>query len=90
MTLDREEAKSSPGASQRSEDRQDWAKLKNLRRNPHRSLLVSKSDRRGYLALEGRATVMSADNADAEELRLALREVYREAAGTGAPQLGRL
>ncbi len=35
--------------------------------------------------LEGRATVLSADNTGAEELKLALRDVYRAASGTEHP-----
>jgi|TARA_Y100000310_G_scaffold160217_1_gene159949 PPOX class probable F420-dependent enzyme len=61
------------------------AKLRNLRRDPRCSLLVSKSDWRGYLVLEGQATVMSPDNTAAEELNAALRDVYRAAAGKEHP-----
>ena len=61
------------------------AKLANLRRNPRCSLLVSQADWWGYVVLEGRARVMSADNTDADELRLALRDVYRSASGKEHP-----
>ena len=61
------------------------AKLLNLQRDPRCSMMVSKRDWSGYLVLEGRAEVMSADNSDAEELRLALRDVYRAAAGKEHP-----
>ena len=61
------------------------AKLSNIRRNPRCSLLVSQADWWGYVVLEGRARVMSADNTDAEELRLALRDVYRSTSGKEHP-----
>ena len=60
---------------------EDRAKLSNLKRDPRCSLLVSHESWWGYVVLEGRARVMSADNTDAEELRLALRDVYRAASG---------
>ena len=59
----------------------DRAKLHNLKRDPRCSLLVSKDDWWGYLVLEGRAKIISSDNTDAEELKLALREVFRGASG---------
>ena len=59
----------------------DRAKLSNLRRDPRCSLLVSKESWWGYVVLEGNARIMSSDNSDADELRLALREVYRVIAG---------
>ena len=63
----------------------DRAKYKNLRRHPRASLLVSKNDWWGYLVLEGEATVLAPDNTDADELRLALRDVYRAAADKEHP-----
>ena len=63
----------------------DRAKYKNLRRHPRASLLVSKNDWWGYLVLEGEATVLAPDNTDADELRLALRDVYRAAADREHP-----
>ena len=63
----------------------DRAKLSNLSRNPRCSLLVSKEDWWGFVVLEGRAQVLTAGNTGAEELRLALREVYRAAAGRDHP-----
>ena len=63
------------------------AKLANLRRNPRCSLMVSRSDWRDYAVLEGRAQVLSPDTTPPEELRLALREVYR--AGSGKEHPGR-
>ena len=61
------------------------AKLANLMREPRCSLMVSQTDWRGYVVLEGRATVLSAETTDAEELRLALRDVYRAAASAEHP-----
>ena len=55
------------------------AKLANLLREPRCSLMVAQADWRGYVVLEGRATVLSAETTDAEDLRLALRDVYRAA-----------
>ena len=60
---------------------EDRAKLANLKRDPRCSLLVSHESWWGYVVLEGRARVMSPDNTDAEELRQALRDVYRAASG---------
>ena len=57
------------------------AKLHILRRNPNCTLLVSAEEGRPFVVLEGQARIMSANNTDAEELRLALRDVYRAAAG---------
>lgn len=59
----------------------DRAKLRNLRRNPRCSLLVSHDNWRPYVVLEGQAQVMAADNTDAEELKHALRDIYRSASG---------
>ena len=64
---------------------EDRAKLTNLRRDPRCSLLVSHESWWGYLVLEGRARIMSAGDTDAEELRLALRDVYRAAADEEHP-----
>ena len=61
------------------------AKLRNLRRDPRCSLLVSKESWWGYLVLEGRAVLLSRDNTSAEALRVALREVYQAAAGKEHP-----
>lgn len=60
---------------------EDRAKLWNLRRNPRCSMLVSHEDWRPYVVLEGQAQVLAADNTDAEELKHALRGVYRSASG---------
>jgi len=61
------------------------AKLNNLRRDSRCSLIVSKRDWSSYLVLEGRARVMAPDNTEAETLRLAMRDVYRAAAGKEHP-----
>ena len=63
----------------------DRAKLINLKRNPQCSLLVSKQDWWGYVVLEGHAQVISSDNTDAEELKMALRDGYRAAAAKEHP-----
>ena len=59
----------------------DRAKLRNLKRNTRCTLLVSQDSWWGYLVLEGHADVLSSENTDAEELREALRGVYRSITG---------
>ena len=59
----------------------DRAKLRNLRRDPRCTLIVSQDDWWGYVVLEGQAKIMEADNMDAGELSDALREVYRRLGG---------
>ena len=61
------------------------AKLANLQRNPRCSLLVSHESWWGFVVLEGHATILSSGSTPAEELRLALRDVYRTAAGQEHP-----
>lgn len=61
------------------------AKYLNLKRNPRCSLMVAQSDWWGYVVLEGNAEILEAQNTDAEELRLALRDVYRVAQGKEHP-----
>ena len=63
----------------------DRAKLANLNRNPRCTLLVSQPDWWGYVVLEGQAVLLSPGNTDSEELRLALRDVYRMAGGGAHP-----
>ena len=63
----------------------DRAKLRNLKREPRCSLLVSQEDWWGYVVLEGHAEILSADNTDPEEFRMALRDVYRTASGSEHP-----
>ncbi len=64
---------------------EDRAKLRNLRRNPRCSLLVAREDWSAYMVLQGTARLISADNSDPDEFRLALRGVYRTAAATEHP-----
>ena len=58
------------------------AKLLNLQRDARCSLMISKQDWWGYVVLEGKATILSPDNTLADELRDALREVYKIATNT--------
>ena len=64
---------------------EDRAKLKNLRRNPRCSLLVARENWSAYIVLQGHARLLSADNTDADVLRLALRDVFRTAAAMEHP-----
>ena len=52
-----------------------------LRRKHSCSLLISAEEWRPFVVLEGQARILSANSTDADELRLALRDVYRVAAG---------
>ena len=61
------------------------AKLRNLKRDPRCSLLVSTDNWRSFFVLEGHAELLTPGNTDAEELRLALRDVYVAAAGQEHP-----
>ncbi len=63
----------------------DRAKLRNLERDPRCSLLVSQDDWWGFVVLEGHVEILSPGNTGPEELRLALREVYRAASGGEHP-----
>ncbi len=64
---------------------EDRAKLWNLVREPRCSLLVSKSDWWGYVVLEGRAQLLRRGESDEDELRDALRGIYRSASGQEHP-----
>ena len=64
------------------------AKLHILRRNPNCTLLVSAESRRPFVVLEGQARIMSANNTDADELRLALPGRLPRRRRRGALQLG--
>ena len=64
---------------------EDRAKLRNLRRNPQCTLMVARENWSAYVVLQGSARLLSADNTDADELRLALRDVFRTAAATEHP-----
>ena len=57
------------------------AKLLNLQRDSRCSLLISNENWWGFVVLEGHADILSADNTPAEELRMALRDVFRTASG---------
>ena len=61
------------------------AKLNNLRQNSHCSLLVSRTDWRGYVVLEGNAVILDADNTEADELRDTFRDVFRVASHSEHP-----
>lgn len=63
----------------------DRAKLINLQRDARCSLMISKEDWWGYVVLEGKATILTAENTPADELRDALREVYKAATNTEHP-----
>ena len=64
---------------------EERVKLKNLRRDPRCTLLVSKESWWGFVVLQGRAQIMSADNTDPEEFRMALRDAYRACSGSDHP-----
>lgn len=64
---------------------EDRAKFHNLVRDSRCSLLVSKSDWWGYVVLEGRAKVLRRGESDDDELRDALRGIYRAASGQEHP-----
>lgn len=53
------------------------AKVRNLRRNPHCTVLTVTPDWRSFVVVQGQATLYDAGNTGAEELRVLLREVYR-------------
>ena len=61
------------------------AKLANLKRNPRCSILVSQPNWWGYIVLEGLAKLLSPESTAAEELRVALRDVYSAAGGGEHP-----
>lgn len=63
----------------------DRAKLINLKHDSRCALMVSKQDWWGYVVLEGRATILTADNASPDDLREALRGVYRAATNVEHP-----
>lgn len=63
----------------------DRAKVRNLKRNPRCSLLVSREDWRDYVVLEGRARIVSSENTDPEEWRLALQDTQRAYSGREHP-----
>jgi PPOX class probable F420-dependent enzyme len=64
---------------------EDRAKLRNLRRDPRCSLMVSQIDWRRYTVFQGRAEILSRDNTEPAAFKQALREAYRTAAGQDHP-----
>lgn len=60
----------------------DRAKLGNLKRDPRCSMMVSQDNWRAYVVLEGKARILSPGITDADELRLALRDIFRSASGS--------
>jgi PPOX class probable F420-dependent enzyme len=56
------------------------AKYGNLLRDPRCAMMVMTPDLRNYAVLDGDARLVGAPNADAETVRLTLRDVYRAAA----------
>ena len=63
----------------------DRAKLRNLRRNPHCTILVGTDDWRNFVVLEGAARLVGVDTSGPDEYRETLRQVYRAAAGREHP-----
>ncbi len=61
------------------------AKLKNLQRDPRCAILVSTPDWSRYVGIEGAARLISPDKDRSDDLRQALREVYRAAAAKEHP-----
>ena len=64
---------------------EDRAKLRNLARDPRCSLLISTPDWGRYVVLEGGARLLRRGYAADEELRDALRDIYRAASGSEHP-----
>ena len=61
------------------------AKVRNLRRDPHCTVLAVTDDWRSYAVIEGTAQLFDARNTDAEELRVMLREAYRACGDSDHP-----
>ena len=61
------------------------AKAANLKRDPRCTIVVSTSDRRRYVVVEGVAEILDQDSITADELRLALREAYTACSGREHP-----
>lgn len=60
-------------------------KIRNLRRDPNCTVLSVRDDWRGWVSVEGQATLIDYDNTDAEEMRVLLREVYMACSHTEHP-----
>ena len=65
--------------------RQRNAKFHNLSRDQRCAMMLTTPDLRGYAVLDGDAVVVGAHNADADVVRLKLRDVYRASAGKEHP-----
>ncbi|PZC42385.1 MAG: Pyridoxamine 5'-phosphate oxidase [Chloroflexi bacterium] len=61
------------------------AKFVNLNRTPECSLLISNSNWKPYLVLEGKALIFSTDTTEPNILKGILRTAYRSAAGKEHP-----
>ncbi len=61
------------------------AKVRNLRRDPHCTVLAVTDDWRSYAVIEGTVQLFDARNTDAEELRVMLREAYRACGDSDHP-----
>ncbi len=61
------------------------AKYLNLMRDPRCAMMLLAAGFRGYAVLDGEAEVRGPDNADADQLRIDLRAIYRAAAGGDHP-----
>ena len=61
------------------------AKLVNLLRDPRCTVLVSKPNWYGYAVIEGKAEALRPDNTDSEDLRIALRGIFKTASGRDHP-----
>ena len=61
------------------------AKVRNLRWDPHCTVLAVTDDWRSYGVVEGAAQLFDARNTDAEELRVMLREAFRACGDTDHP-----
>ena len=62
--------------------RGDTAKVHNLRRDPRCAVLVASENWRGWVTVEGTATIRDQDNTEAEELRQLLRDIFTAGGGT--------
>ena len=60
-------------------------KIRNLRRDPHCTVLAVREDWREWVSVEGEATLYDYGNMDAEECRVMLRKVYMECSDTEHP-----
>jgi PPOX class probable F420-dependent enzyme len=61
------------------------AKYHNLMRDPRCALMLASPDWRGYAVIDGDAEIVGPHSADADTVRLTLRDVYRASAGKEHP-----